>query len=94
MKTLPLIIVLLFLSACTTTSVKRFTPEGEPAFEASNTSIGWDRENVTLDLLKSKDDTALKIGIGKSGGSQGLEKAIKMMEEGLAIMKGAASPGL
>lgn len=94
MKTLPLILFFVFfVSACTTTSVKRFTPEGKPAFEASNTSIGWDRENVTLDLLKSKDDTALKIGIGKSGGSPALEKAIKMMEEGLAIMKGAA-PGL
>lgn len=81
------VLFVFFVSACTTTSVKRFTPEGKPAFEASNTSIGWDRENVTLDLLKSKEETALQIGIGKSGGSEGLDKAIQVMGEALETLK-------
>jgi len=88
MKTLTLIFLLFFLSACTTTSINKFGPDGKPTFKASNTSVGWDRENVTLDLLKTKEETALQVGIGKSGGSEGLKRAIKALEDGLAALKG------
>lgn len=94
MRALPLALLLLLLSACTTTTVTKFHDNGKLAFKATNLSIGWDRENVSLDLIKTKEETAIQIGIGKSGGSEGLGKAIKMMEDGLAIMKGAAAPGL
>lgn len=90
MKILILITALL-LSACTTTTVRKIGPDGKNLFQASNTSIGWDREDVSLELLKdNQGQTMVQIGIGKSGGSEGLKRAIKKMEEALAIMKGAA----
>lgn len=87
MKRLPFVLLLLLLSACTTTEIVKHTPEGQEVFRASNTSIGWDRENVSLDLLKTKDQTALQVGIGKSGGSKGMEKAISGIQEGLDSLK-------
>lgn len=88
---LKILIVTFFLTGCTTTSVQKFGPDGKNLFQASNTSIGWDREDVHLDLIKGKEgDTMVQIGIGKSGGSDGLKQAIKKMEEALAIMKGVA----
>lgn len=91
MKPLPIIVALLLLSACTTTTVQKFGPDGKYLFRASNTSIGWDRENITLDLIKGKEgDTLVQIGIGKSGGSDSFKAATRKMEEALAIMKGAA----
>lgn len=97
MKTLPFaffVSFVFFVSACTTTSVKRYGQDGKPAFEASNISIGMDRENISLDLMKTEKETALQVGIGKSGGSQSFQAAIKKLEEALVIMKGAAAPGL
>lgn len=87
MRALLLILVLIFLSACTTTTIIKYDSDGKPLFKASNTSVGWDREDVSLGLLKTKDQTLLKVGIGKSGGSRGLEGAINGMQEALDTLK-------
>lgn len=88
MKTLSLILILIFLSACTTTTITRTSPDGESNFTASNTSIGWERENVTLEVIKTEEGIGVRVGIGKSGGAEGLKKAIKSLEDGLLALKG------
>lgn len=88
MKTLILILILIFLSACTTTTITRIGPDGESTFSASNTSLGWDREDVNLEVIRTPDGIGVKVGIGKSGGSEGLKRAIKALEDGLAALKG------
>lgn len=82
------LILFLFLTACTTTSVDKYSPDGKKIFSASNTSIGWDRENITLDLKKKDQETDLMIGIGSSSGSSGLARAITAMEKTLEELKG------
>jgi hypothetical protein len=88
MKTLAFFVfIVFFVSACSHTSIAKYGPDGKPVLKASNTSLAWDREAVTLDLVKSKEDTALQIGIGKSGGSKGLDKAIAVMSKALETLK-------
>lgn len=85
------VITLLLLSSCTTTSVEKFGPDGKNLFKASNTSLAWDREDVSLDLIKdNQGQTMVQINIGKSGGSEGFKAAIKKLDEALVIMKGLA----
>lgn len=89
MRTLPFFVFFVFfVSACTTTTISRWNEKGGKVFDASNISIGMDRENISLDLVKSEKDTALQVGIGRSGGSESFKAAIKKLEEALAIMKG------
>ena len=83
MKTF-LLASIIFLSACTSTHVLR--TDGEKVFEASNISIGWDRENVNLELTKP-DNTHVAIGIGSSKGSTGLDGAITGLETTLDQLK-------
>ena len=84
MKTLIFILVIA-LAGCTTTHVKRV--DGEKVFEASNTSIGWDRENIRLDLNKDTGKVKVGIRIGKSGGAAGLDRAITGLENALEGLK-------
>jgi hypothetical protein len=84
MKTLIFILVIA-LVGCTTTHVKRV--DGDKSFEASNTSIGWDRENIRLDLNKAPDKVKVGIRIGKSGGAAGLDRAITGLENALEGLK-------
>jgi hypothetical protein len=84
------VFIVFFVTACTHTHIAKFDAAGKKILEASNISIGWDRENVTLDLSKSKEETGLTIGIGKSGGSEGFQAAIKKLEDALALMKAGA----
>ena len=85
MNNLAVVLALLLLASCTTTYVKRV--DGEKSFEASNTSIGWDRENISLDLNKTPDKVNVGIRIGKSGGSAGLDRAITGLENALEGLK-------
>jgi len=85
MKLFIFILIIAFLPACTTTYVKR--TDGQKTFEAGNTSIGWDREDVRFDLSKEPDKLNIGIGIGKSGGSAGLDRAITGLEKSLATLK-------
>lgn len=85
MKTLIFILVIA-LAGCTTTHVKRWV-DGDKVFEASNTSVGWDRENIRLDLNKSPEKVTVGIRIGKSGGSAGLDRAITGLENALEGLK-------
>ena len=78
------LVLFMFASACTTTHVSKIV--GDSKFEASNTSIGWDRENITLGLTKP-DNTTVKIEIGSSGGSAGLDRAITGFETALKQLK-------
>jgi len=80
-----LFVVFFLMSACTTTYVKR--TDGDKTFEAGNTSIGWDREDVRFDLNKELGKLDIKIGIGKSGGSAGLDRAITGLEKSLETLK-------
>ncbi len=78
-------IVAIALAGCTTTHVKRV--DGDKVFEASNTSVGWDRENIRLDLNKAPEKVKVGIRIGKSGGSAGLDRAITGLENALEGLK-------
>jgi hypothetical protein len=78
-------VLAIVLAGCTTTHVKRV--DGDKVFEASNTSIGWDRENIMLDLNKAPDKVKVGIRIGKSGGSAGLDRAITGLENALEGLK-------
>ena len=80
-----IILIFVFLPACTTTHVKR--TDGDKIIEASNTSIGWDREDLRLDLNKEPDKLNIGIAIGKSGGSAGLDRAITGFENALETLK-------
>ena len=83
MKTLALFVFfVLFVTGCTTTTIT------SPNFTATNTSIGWDREEVALEVLRTPDGIGVKVGIGKSGGSAGLQIAIKALEDALKSLKG------
>ena len=89
MKTLALFVFFVFfVTGCTTTTITRTSPDGESNFTASNTSIGWERENVTLEVIKTEEGLGVRVGIGKSGGAEGLKKAIKSLEDGLLALKG------
>jgi len=89
MKTLALFVFfVLFVTGCTTTTISRIGPDGESTFTATNTSIGWDREEVALEVLRTPGGIGVKVGIGKSGGSAGLQIAIKALEDALKSLKG------
>ena len=79
------VILILFITSCTTTHVLRI--DGEKKFEASNTSIGWDREDISLGLKKGEKETELMIGVGSSSGSPGLNRAISAVEKTLEDLK-------
>ena len=87
MKNLIALFVLAFLTACTTTHVSR--TDGINKFEASNTSWGWEREDLSLSL-KKPDATELEIRIGKSSGKEGLDRAITGLESTIKILKGVS----
>lgn len=76
--------LIFFLSACTTTYVKR--TDGQKTFEAGNTSWGWEREDMSL-TIKKEDGTELEISIGKSSGKEGLDRTIEGLEESLETLK-------
>lgn len=77
-----------FVTGCTTTTITRVGPDGESTFSASNTSLGWDREDINLEVIRTQEGVGVRVGIGKSGGSEGLKRAIEALENGLAELKG------
>ena len=79
-------ILIILLSACTTTYISR--TDGINKFEASNTSIGWDREDLSL-TLKKPDQTMLEISIGKSGGAESFNRGIEFLEKAIEAFKGS-----
>lgn len=79
--------VLIFsLTACTTTYVKR--TDGTNVFEASNTSIGWERKGFDANLVKNAEGIAVGIKIDESSGKDGFDRAVVGLENALKILKG------
>jgi len=76
--------LIILLSACTTTHISR--TDGINKFEASNTSIGWDREDLSLTLKKS-DQTMLEVSIGKSGGTESFNRGVEFLEKAIESFK-------
>jgi hypothetical protein len=41
-----------------------------------------------LEVIRTQEGVGVRVGIGKSGGSEGLKRAIEALENGLAELKG------
>lgn len=90
MRTLFCVLLIVLLSACTTTHIYR--TDGINKFEASNTSIGWDRENIDLSLSKKLNDIQVGVKIGKSGGSESFNRGIEFLELAIEAFRGSSGP--
>jgi hypothetical protein len=65
------------LHGCTTSGYhkKVTSPEGIVSeTKITNTSLGYDREGLSLDLEKKPDEMTVKIGVDSSSGSESMKE--------------------
>ena len=71
-------LLLVLVSACSSSKYVRITKEGEEKVIISQRSIGMDRKDVAI-AFESGDKKA-NIGIGDSNGSNGIQRSIDLLE--------------
>lgn len=84
-------LLIMLLTACTTSNYKRCTinPDGsKEKVVLSHYSMGWDRDGVDLDLSKNKEKgVRAKIKVNKSNGSDAVVKGLETMQAGMDLIK-------
>lgn len=83
---LALTLVILWMTGCTITNYSRVEPDGT-LIKVDHFSIGMEREDIHLNFDKKPDELKIGVNIGRSSGTESLNRVIDGLEETLKTLK-------
>lgn len=88
MKNLILLVALVVLAGCTTTSYERITEKEKETIRVKHTSTGMEREGVKVHFTKDGNGKAdVLIGMDKSNGSEAFKRALDSFDAGVKSLR-------